>query len=85
MHAQAPDRGLPAPDAVIYLHLSPEAAAQRGGYGGERYEKVWPLLQTRPTQAERRHPARALLHAQATLSLACTACMRVQMSKVNQS
>jgi hypothetical protein len=38
--AQAPDRGLPAPDAVIYLHLTPEAAALRGGYGAERYEKV---------------------------------------------
>jgi dTMP kinase len=27
----APDRGLPAPDAVVYLDLEPEAAAARGG------------------------------------------------------
>ncbi|EIE20471.1 hypothetical protein COCSUDRAFT_48524 [Coccomyxa subellipsoidea C-169] len=36
---KAPDKGLPAPDAVIYLSMSPEAAALRGGYGKERYEK----------------------------------------------
>mmetsp|Transcript_7343 Transcript_7343/g.21347 ORF Transcript_7343/g.21347 Transcript_7343/m.21347 type:complete len:228 (+) Transcript_7343:1037-1720(+) len=33
------DVGLPAPDAVIFLDLSQEEAEQRGGYGGERYEK----------------------------------------------
>lgn len=36
---QAPDKGLPAPDTVFFLHLSAEAAAQRGGFGGERYER----------------------------------------------
>ena len=36
---QAADRGLPAPDAVLFLDLTVEAAAQRGGYGNERYEK----------------------------------------------
>ncbi|KAK9917300.1 hypothetical protein WJX75_002930 [Coccomyxa subellipsoidea] len=36
---KAPDKGLPAPDAVIYLAMKPEAAALRGGYGNERYEK----------------------------------------------
>ncbi|BDA50650.1 Thymidylate kinase [Coccomyxa sp. Obi] len=36
---KAPDKGLPAPDAVIYLAMTPEAAALRGGYGNERYEK----------------------------------------------
>ena len=40
MLGQAPDKGLPAPDAVIYLAMSPEAASLRGGYGNERYEKV---------------------------------------------
>jgi len=35
---QAPDRGLPAPDCVIFLQLTPEQAEQRGGYGEERYE-----------------------------------------------
>mmetsp|Transcript_24981 Transcript_24981/g.54878 ORF Transcript_24981/g.54878 Transcript_24981/m.54878 type:complete len:227 (-) Transcript_24981:371-1051(-) len=33
------DVGLPAPDVVIFLDLSQEEAEQRGGYGGERYEK----------------------------------------------
>lgn len=32
------DRGLPRPDAVIYLDISVEAAAGRGQYGEERYE-----------------------------------------------
>ncbi|CAI5971719.1 unnamed protein product [Closterium sp. NIES-65] len=32
--------GLPAPDVVIYLDIDPQHAAERGGYGGERYEKV---------------------------------------------
>jgi dTMP kinase len=36
---QAPDIGLPAPDCVIFLDLSPADAELRGGYGGERYEK----------------------------------------------
>lgn len=36
---KAPDAGLPAPDAVIFLDLSPEESETRGGYGGERYEK----------------------------------------------
>ncbi|KAJ8309764.1 hypothetical protein KUTeg_011629 [Tegillarca granosa] len=34
-----PDIGLPKPDAVIYLTLSPEAAEKRGTFGKERYEK----------------------------------------------
>ncbi|PRP79990.1 hypothetical protein PROFUN_12277 [Planoprotostelium fungivorum] len=35
-----PDRGLPAPDVVIYLQLSIEEAQKRGNYGEERYETV---------------------------------------------
>jgi dTMP kinase len=35
----APDTGLVAPDIVFFLDLSPEAAAERGGFGEERYEK----------------------------------------------
>ena len=35
-----PERGLPAPDAVIFLQLSAEAAKGRGGYGDEIYERV---------------------------------------------
>lgn len=33
-----PDTGLPAPDAVIFLDMSPEHSERRGGYGEERYE-----------------------------------------------
>ncbi|KAH6833626.1 P-loop containing nucleoside triphosphate hydrolases superfamily protein [Perilla frutescens var. hirtella] len=36
----APEVGLLAPDLVVYLDISPEKAAERGGYGGERYEKL---------------------------------------------
>ena len=35
----SPDRGLPAPDAVLYLELSVEKAMLRGEFGAERYEK----------------------------------------------
>lgn len=34
-----PDVGLPRPDLVLFLHISPEEAARRGGFGEERYEK----------------------------------------------
>ncbi|XP_062189784.1 thymidylate kinase-like isoform X2 [Phragmites australis] len=37
---KAPEVGLIAPDLVIYLDVQPEKAAERGGYGGERYEKI---------------------------------------------
>ncbi|KAK7272535.1 hypothetical protein RJT34_29191 [Clitoria ternatea] len=37
---KAPEIGLLAPDLVAYLDISPEKAAERGGYGGERYEKL---------------------------------------------
>lgn len=32
------ERGLPAPDLVLMMDVSPEEAAKRGGYGKERYE-----------------------------------------------
>ncbi|KAJ4993503.1 thymidylate kinase [Stagonosporopsis vannaccii] len=35
-----PDVGLPRPDLVLFLHISAEDAAQRGGFGDERYEKA---------------------------------------------
>lgn len=35
-----PDVGLPKPDLVIYLTLSQEEAARRGGFGTERYERT---------------------------------------------
>lgn len=34
----APDAGLPAPDVVLFMDLTPAAQAARGGFGGERYE-----------------------------------------------
>ena len=37
---RGPDRGLPEPDLVLYMNVSPEVAQQRGGYGEERYEKA---------------------------------------------
>lgn len=33
------DEGLPAPDKVIFLKISTDAALQRRGFGDERYEK----------------------------------------------
>jgi dTMP kinase len=35
----SPDRGLLAPDVVIFLDITTEDAAKRGSYGVERYEK----------------------------------------------
>ncbi|XP_058102197.1 thymidylate kinase isoform X2 [Magnolia sinica] len=37
---KAPEMGLLAPDLVVYLDIQPEKAAERGGYGGERYEQL---------------------------------------------
>ena len=34
-----PDTGLPEPDLVVFLDVSPAVARSRGGYGEERYEK----------------------------------------------
>jgi len=35
-----PDRGLPKPDLVCLLDVSPEEASKRGDYGNEKYEKI---------------------------------------------
>ena len=37
---KAPDRGLPAADALVFLSVSADVAAARGGYGAERYERA---------------------------------------------
>lgn len=37
--ARKPDEGLPRPDVCVYLTITPEEAAKRGGFGTERYEK----------------------------------------------
>ncbi|KAL2863329.1 bifunctional thymidylate/uridylate kinase [Aspergillus lucknowensis] len=36
--AWSPEIGLPQPDLCLFLQISPEEAAKRGGFGGERYE-----------------------------------------------
>ncbi|OJJ95481.1 hypothetical protein ASPACDRAFT_36183 [Aspergillus aculeatus ATCC 16872] len=38
--AWTPEIGLPQPDLCLFLSISPEAAAQRGGFGAERYENA---------------------------------------------
>lgn len=37
--ARLPEEGLPSPDLCLFLDISAEDAAKRGGYGEERYEK----------------------------------------------
>ena len=37
---KAPKVGLPTPDLVLYLDITPEIAAEHGEYGGERYEQL---------------------------------------------
>ena len=37
---KGPDRGLPAPDLVIYMRAGHAVAAERSGFGEERYEKA---------------------------------------------
>lgn len=36
--ARQSDVGLPRPDTVVFLDISPEKAQQRGGFGEEKYE-----------------------------------------------
>ena len=36
--AREPEVGLPRPDVCLFLDITPEAAAGRGGFGGEKYE-----------------------------------------------
>ncbi|KAL4886273.1 thymidylate kinase-domain-containing protein [Aspergillus karnatakaensis] len=36
--AWLPEVGLPKPDLCLFLSISPQEAAKRGGFGGERYE-----------------------------------------------
>ena len=36
--AWQPEIGLPRPDLCLFLQISPDEAAKRGGFGAERYE-----------------------------------------------
>jgi dTMP kinase len=50
---RAPEMGLPAPDATLFLDIDPTVAAlTRGGFGAERYERE--DLQTRVRSAFQR-------------------------------
>lgn len=49
---QQPDQGLPRPDALLFLHLSSEAAAKRPGFGMERYEESAFQLRVREAYKE---------------------------------
>lgn len=49
---RAPDEGLPSPDAVLYLDLSPAEAEKRGGFGEERYESSQMLQSVREAFSE---------------------------------
>lgn len=46
--AWQPEIGLPRPDVCIFLNISIEEAAKRGGYGDERYENT--AMQSRVRQ-----------------------------------
>ncbi|KJZ71271.1 hypothetical protein HIM_09344 [Hirsutella minnesotensis 3608] len=58
--ARAPERGLPRPDAVLFLDLDEDQARARGGWGGEVYERAdmqrrvrrlfWALVGKQPPQ-----------------------------------
>lgn len=56
--AKEPEVGLPRPDLCIFLDIGPETAAQRGGYGSEKYEtdkmqvRVRELFRQLMTQSE---------------------------------
>lgn len=50
--ARQPEVGLPRPDVVIFLDISPEEAARRGGYGGEKYENSRMQARVREVFAE---------------------------------
>jgi dTMP kinase len=36
--ARHPEVGLPRPDVILFLDISPDEAAKRGGFGTEKYE-----------------------------------------------
>ena len=36
--ARNPEIGLPLPDLCVFLDITPQAAAKRGGFGNEKYE-----------------------------------------------
>ena len=59
---QNPDSGLVAPDVVIQLAMEPEAAAARGGFGEERYEKLEFQKQVSRSNRAFSYPARGFIY-----------------------
>jgi dTMP kinase len=35
-----PEKGLPKPDVIFFIRISPQVAKERAEYGGERYERI---------------------------------------------
>lgn len=54
---QSPDIGLPMPDCVFFLHLSPDVGKTRAAFGDERYENH--EMQTRVREEFQRTPLHA--------------------------
>merc|ERR1711964_862874 len=54
---QAPDRGLPTPDGVFFLHIDEKIGQTRSNFGDERYENA--KMQGRVRQVFKRPELRA--------------------------
>ena len=50
--ARQPEVGLPRPDVCLFLDISPQEAAKRGGFGEERYESNQMQTRVRELYAE---------------------------------
>ncbi|KAF6001368.1 hypothetical protein F1559_003884 [Cyanidiococcus yangmingshanensis] len=74
----AADRGLPAPDLILFFDMDPELASTRGGFGQERYERL--ALQQQVRQVflnELFQPDRWLrVHAEETVAQVQTQCQQ---------
>lgn len=53
--ARHPEVGLPRPDVCLFLNISAQDAAKRGGFGGERYESTKMQHRVRELFAEFQH------------------------------
>jgi dTMP kinase len=79
---RAPDAGLPAPDAVVYLHLSVDDAAQRGDYGAERYERRDFQAKVQAEFARLREPAWHWLDARPSVAEVHAQVLRVALDAI---
>ncbi|KAJ5851379.1 Thymidylate kinase [Penicillium soppii] len=60
--AWQPEIGLPRPDICLFLNITPEEAARRGGFGAERYENE-------PMQTRVRELFRSIFERQTDVSI----------------